>query len=173
MLERLHRLETEERSNRRDERADERVASQRSGQRRQPEGSEGTAASRPATESLAFRLGRVLLGGVLAFMAFDNLRQLDGRIAYAASKGAPKPEVTVPAVSGLLQAGSVGVALWRLPTLSTAAVATFFASVTPVMHDFWAIDDEQERQQQMIHFLKNTALFAAALLLFGLGRRSD
>lgn len=124
------------------------------------------------TDSLAFRFGHLVLGGILAFMAFDNLRNLDGRIQYADAKDVPRPQITVPAASGLLQAGSVGVALWRLPTLSTAAVATFFAGVTPVMHDFWAQEDE-DRQQQFLHFLKNTALFGAVLALFGLGRQSD
>ena len=122
-------------------------------------------------DTLLFRLGRGLFGGILAFMALDNLRQLNERIAYAKSKGAPYPDVSVPAVSGGLLLGSLGVALWRLPSVAAALVAWFFVSVTPVMHDFWALDDPEQKQQQIFHFLKNTALFGAALAFLKLGRR--
>lgn len=126
----------------------------------------------PVETTTLFRLGRVLFGGVLAFNAIDNLRNMEGRIAYAEAKGAPYPEVSVPATSGGLLAGSVGIALWRLPTAAAAGVAGFLASVTPVMHDFWNAEDE-EQEQELIHFLKNTALLGAALALLGLGRKSD
>ncbi len=119
----------------------------------------------------AFRVGRALLGGVLAFMALDNFRNREESVAYARSKGAPMPEVSVPVVSGLLLSGGLGIALWRYPRAAAAAAASFFVSVTPVMHDFWTLDDPEERQQQMIHFLKNTALLGATLALFALGRR--
>ena len=122
-------------------------------------------------DSRMFRLGRMLFGGVLAFMAIDNLRNLDERIQYAESKGAPFPDRSVPAISAGLLLGSIGVALWRLPSLASAAVAWFFASVTPVMHDFWNLDDPEQKQQQLIHFLKNTALLGAALAFLKLGRR--
>lgn len=124
-------------------------------------------------KSPLFRLGRALFGGVLAFMAFDNITNLEERIGYAESKGAPYPEVSVPTASGGLLLGGIGVALWRLPSAAAAAVAWFFVSVTPVMHDFWAVDDPEQKQQQLLHFLKNTALLGAALTFVRLGRRPD
>ena len=156
---------------------------ERSEQRGQHEQREGevtrttTTEDRPATEeqsvadSRLFRLGRVLFGGVLAYMALDNIRNLDERIQYAESKGAPFPDRSVPAVSVSLLLGSIGVALWRLPSLAAAAVAWFFVSVTPVMHDFWNLDDPEQRQQQLLHFLKNTALLGAALAFIRIARR--
>jgi putative oxidoreductase len=50
----------------------------------------------------------------------------------------------------------------RAKTLAAGAIATFFLGVTPGMHDFWNMDDDQ-REGQQIHFLKNLALFGAAL----------
>lgn len=123
------------------------------------------------TDSRLFRLGRVLFGGILAYTALDNLRNLDERIQYAKSKGAPFPERSVPAISASLLVGSVGVALWRLPSLASAAIAWFFVSVTPVMHDFWNEEAPEQKQQQRNHFLKNTALLGAALAFMKLGRR--
>ena len=122
-------------------------------------------------ETPLFRLGRALFGGVLAFMALDNLRNLDERIGYAQSKGAPRPDVTVPGVSAGLLLGSLGLVLWRLPSLAAAAVASFFVGVTPVMHDFWEVEDPEQKQQQVINFMKNAALLGAALAFIGLGRR--
>ncbi|WP_276255200.1 DoxX family membrane protein [Halomontanus rarus] len=129
--------------------------------------------SHPLTESTLFRAGRVLFGGVLAFNALDNLRNLEGRIAYAESKNAPAPNVSVPAISGGLLLGGIGVALWRIPSAAAAAIAGFLVSITPVMHDFWNHDDPEQKQQEVIHFLKNTALLGAALAFLKIGQRED
>lgn len=139
-----------------------------------PPAQSGTAAEqRSVASSAVFRVGRLLFGGVLAFMALDNLRNLDERIQYAEAKGAPAPDKTVPGISVALLLGSGGVTFWRLPSLSAAAVAAFFVSVTPVMHDFWEQDDPEQRQQQFIHFMKNAALLGGALVLLKVARRSD
>lgn len=124
-------------------------------------------------QSPLFRIGRVLFGGILSFMALDNLRNLEERIGYAESKGAPAPDVSVPTASVGLLAGGIGVALWRYPAAAAAGVAWFFLSVTPVMHDFWTEEDPEQKQQQMTHFLKNSALLGAALAFLSFGRRRE
>ncbi|MBZ6496617.1 DoxX family protein [Natrinema longum] len=132
---------------------------------RQSESNGGSVA-----ESGPFRLARVLFGAVLAFMATDNFRNLEERIQYAESKHAPVPSLSVPAISGGLLFGSVGIVLWRMPVASAAAVAVFFGSVTPLLHDFWNVDDPEEKQQELIEFSKNAALLGAALAFLQLGR---
>lgn len=139
-----------------------------SGTRRQSE-TDGSSIA----ESGLFRIARVLFGAVLAFMATDNLRNLEGRVQYAEMKNAPVPSFSVPAISGGLLFGGIGVALWRVPAASAAAIAGFFASVTPVMHDFWNVDDPEEKQQQLTDFSKNTALLGAALAFLKLGRAQE
>lgn len=108
-------------------------------------------------------LGRLLFASGLAVLALRNLTNLDGRIDYAAFKGVPFPEKLVPASSGLLLGGSLGIGLWKLPKLSAASVATFFLGVTPVMHDFWAVDDDS-RDEELTSFLQNVTLLGAALV---------
>ncbi|UPV73405.1 DoxX family protein [Halorussus limi] len=122
-----------------------------------------TGEDAPKTHSTSFKLARALFGGVLAFTAVDNFRDLESMIGYAESKGAPMADRSVPAISGSLLFGGLGVAAWKLPRLAAGAIATFLVSTTPVMHDFWSMDDGQEREQQMVHFLKNTALLGGAL----------
>lgn len=129
-----------------------------------------TEESPPKTHSTSFKFARILFGGVLAFMAVDNFRDLEGTIEYAKSQGAPMAETSVPFVSGSLLFGGLGIAAWKLPRLAAGAVATFFVGITPVMHDFWTIDDEQQKQQQMIHFLKNVALLGGAVAFLRVGQ---
>ncbi|TKX78721.1 DoxX family membrane protein [Halorubrum sp. SD626R] len=107
-------------------------------------------------------IGRLLFAGGLFALAIRNLTDLDGRIAYADAKGVPKADALVPAASGLLLGGSLGIGAWRLPKLSAGSVAAFFAGVTPIMHDFWAVD-EDSRDEELTSFLQNLTLFGAAL----------
>lgn len=123
------------------------------------------------TESTAFRIGRLLFGGILAFNAVDNLRNLEGRVAYAESKDTPLAGVSVPAISGSLLLGAVSIVFWRAPAAGAAAIASFLIGTTPIMHDFWNEDDPQQQQQEMTHFLKNAALLGAALAFLGIGQR--
>lgn len=107
-------------------------------------------------------LGRALYGSVLAFMAFDNFRDMEGSVAYAESNGVPKADKLVPFASGALLFGGVALALGKCRRLSAGAIATFFVGVTPQMHDFWSMEAEESEGQQ-IHFLKNLALLGGAL----------
>lgn len=107
-------------------------------------------------------LGRLLFGGMLLAAAVNAFRGMDGQIAYAESKNIKHAEHVVPLTSGMLALGSVGIALWRFPKLATGAVVTFFAGVTPTMHDFWNAPEEQ-KQNEMNHFIKNAAILGAAL----------
>ncbi|GAB3701431.1 DoxX family protein [Halorubrum pallidum] len=111
------------------------------------------------------RVGRLLFAGGLLALATRNLADLDGRIAYADAKGVPKADALVPAASGLLIGGSLGIGAWKLPKLSAASVAAFFAGVTPLMHDFWAVDDDS-RDEELTSFLQNLTLFGAAVAFF-------
>ncbi|ELZ15479.1 terminal quinol oxidase subunit [Haloterrigena salina JCM 13891] len=122
-------------------------------------------------ESPPSLLGRLLFGSGLAALALRNLTNLDGRIAYAEAKGVPLADKLVPASSGLLLGGSLGVGLWKLPKLSTASIATFFIGVTPVMHDFWAVDEESY-DQELTSFLQNLVLLGAAIAFFKRARQN-
>jgi putative oxidoreductase len=113
-------------------------------------------------------LGRSLFGCVLAYTAIDNLRDVDAMVEYAESKDVPAADRLVPFASGMLFLGSIGIVLGRVPRLAGGAVAAFLAGVTPTMHDFWNLEDEQ-REQQILHFLKNTALLGGALFFLARG----
>jgi uncharacterized membrane protein YphA (DoxX/SURF4 family) len=107
-------------------------------------------------------LGRLLYGAVLIFTGMNHFKGGEEMAQYAEAKGVPTADVAVPLSGGMLVFGGLGIVLWRLPRLATSAVVAFLVGSTPVMHDFWAVDEEQ-KQSEMNNFLKNTALLGAAL----------
>jgi putative oxidoreductase len=113
-------------------------------------------------------IGRALFGGVLAFNAIDNLRDIEGMAAYADAKGVPAADRLVPLSSAMLLFGGVATAFGRVPRLAGGAIAAFLVGVTPTMHDFWNQDDDQ-REAEVIQFLKNTALLGGALFFLARG----
>ncbi|MFB6304005.1 MAG: DoxX family protein [Haloferacaceae archaeon] len=116
----------------------------------------------------AFLVGRVLFGGVLAFMGLNHFQQPEGLAGYAESKGVPAPTLAVYGSGALLVLGGLSLAAGVYPVVGALAVAAFFVVTTPWIHDFWNVEDPDQRQQQMTQFLKNAALLGGALVLFAL-----
>ncbi|GGN15217.1 DoxX family protein [Halarchaeum nitratireducens] len=117
------------------------------------------------TGTVPSRLSRLLFASGLAILAIRNLTNLDGRIAYADAKGVPAPDKLVPAASALLLGGSASIGFWKLPRLAAASIAGFFLGVTPVMHDFWNVDEES-RGEELTSFLQNLTLLGAAIAFY-------
>ena len=131
-------------------------------ERREAVGDERRGADRGRSLGPPSLLARLLYGGVLIFTGLNHFRNVESMTGYAESKGVPMADLAVPFSGGMLVTGGLGIILWRLPRLAAGAAVTFFVGATPVMHDFWNVD-EGEKQQQMNHFLKNVGLLGAAL----------
>ncbi len=63
--------------------------------------------------------------------------------------------------------GGASLLLGVKPKLGSLAILGFLAGVSPIMHDFWRNEDPNERQINMINFMKNAALAGGALALMG------
>ncbi len=111
-------------------------------------------------------VGRVLFGGYFAFNGLNHFMKRDMMEGYAGSKGVPYPAAAVILSGLMLLAGGFGIALGVYPVVSITLVALFLLFVTPVMHDFWEVEEE-EKMQEMTSFMKNVALFGAVLTLLG------
>ena len=109
------------------------------------------------------RLGRLVFGLGMALQASEDFRDMDDTVEYAESAGVPLPDLLAPMASGMMLAGGLGVALWRLPRVATGAVASFLAVVTLTMHDFWNADPD-DRDGERLAFFGNLAMFGAALV---------
>ncbi len=108
------------------------------------------------------RLGRILFGLGLALQASEDFRDMEDTIEYARSAGVPMATIAAPFASGMMFVAGIGIALWRLPRISTGAAVTFLAVVTATMHDFWNAD-EDDRSGERLAFFGNLAMLGAAL----------
>jgi uncharacterized membrane protein YphA (DoxX/SURF4 family) len=120
----------------------------------------------PLTGEL-FLLGRLLFGGVFAYNGLNHFLDAESMVGYAGAKGVPAPGLMIPISGGVLLFGGLGIAAGVLPTLAAGALIGFLLVTTPVMHDFWAVPEEQQ-QGELINFLKNVAMTGAALALLAI-----
>jgi uncharacterized membrane protein YphA (DoxX/SURF4 family) len=118
---------------------------------------------------VAFLLGRILFGGVLAFMGLNHFLQREQMSGYADAKGLPAPGVAVLGSGALLVGGGLGIVLGAFPVLAAAGLAAFLVLSAVAMHDFWTVEDPESQQQEMTDFLKNVALAGGALVLLAVG----
>lgn len=115
-----------------------------------------------------FVLGRAIFGGFFLYNGINHMLNREGLAQYAGVKGVPSPELGVIASGGLLLAGGASIITGIKPKLGAAALLAFLATVSPTIHDFWNTEDANARQNDMIHFSKNVALFGAALAFMSL-----
>lgn len=114
-----------------------------------------------------FLIGRILFGGFFIYSGINHLRDREKMAPYTASKGVPAPELAVTLSAVPLIAGGASLLLGIKPKMGALAIAGFLAAVSPVMHDFWRSEDPEQRQNDMISFLKNVALAGGAVALMG------
>jgi putative oxidoreductase len=115
----------------------------------------------------AFLLGRTILGGFFLYNGINHFKARESMSQYAGAKGVPMAKIAVPASGSLLVVGGASLLLGVKPRWGALAILTFLAGVSPVMHDFWKVEDANQRMNEMINFSKNMALAGAALALMG------
>lgn len=114
-----------------------------------------------------FLLGRLIFGGFFLYNGINHFKQRKTLGQYAESKKVPRPEAMVMASGAALIAGGTSILLGIKPRYGVAAIAGFLLGVSPVMHNFWKMEDPAQRTHEMINFSKNMALLGAALALMG------
>jgi len=115
-----------------------------------------------------FLAGRLIFGvplflfGVYHFMEHDNLTD------YAAAHGVPMASFNVIATAVMLLLGSAGLILGVYPVVAAGMLAVFFLVVTAFMHRFWEEEDPEQREHEMVNFLKNIMLLGTSLIFIAL-----
>lgn len=113
--------------------------------------------------AVVFLVARVLFGGLLAFQGLNHFQNADAMSGYAQSKGVPAARASVLLSGGMLLFGGLGIVLGVFPAIAAGAIAAFLLVTTPLMHDFWAVPEDQQ-QAEMINFIKNVELLGASLV---------
>lgn len=116
-----------------------------------------------------FLLGRIVFGATLAFMGLNHFMDLETMAGYAEFKGLPAPKFSVIASGAVLVLGGFGVVLGAFPVIAAGGLAFFLLVSAVTMHDFWSMDDPEEKQNEMTSFLKNVYGAGAALALLAVG----
>jgi putative oxidoreductase len=112
-------------------------------------------------------LGRLILGGFFVSSGINHFQKTKDMVGYAASKGVPKPETAIQLTGAMLLLGGTMLALGIKPKIGALVVAGFLAGVSPVMHNFWSIEDPAQKMNDQINFFKNLALLGASLAVAG------
>lgn len=123
------------------------------------------------TAALYLLVGRVLYGGVLAFMGLNHFMNADQMEGYAEHKGVPAPRLAVLGSGAVLALGGILIVLGTYAGLGAILAAAFFLVVTPQIHNFWAVPEDQ-KQDEMNHFLKNVVMLGAALAILAISTQS-
>jgi putative oxidoreductase len=116
----------------------------------------------------AFLIGRLVFGGFFLYNGINHLKERKSLAKYAETKNVPMAEAVVASTGVVLLAGGASILLGIKPKLGTAAIAGFLAGVSPVMHNFWNVQEPGQRMNEMINFSKNMALLGSALALMGI-----
>ena len=107
--------------------------------------------------------GRILFSSVFLITFTSHFEE--STIQYAAAKGVPFAAFLVPA-SGLMELiGAVCIAMGVKAKWGAWLIVLFLIPVTFSLHNFWAIDNDQLRSQELVSFLKNLSILGGALLL--------
>ncbi len=114
-----------------------------------------------------FLIGRLAFGGFFLYNGINHFKNHRAMAEYTAAKNVPAPDLAVIASGVALTLGGASILLGVKPKLGAAALIGFLAGVSPIMHDFWKIEDPEKRTGEMINFAKNMALLGAAVALAG------
>src|SRR5579884_2757956 len=115
----------------------------------------------------AFLIGLLVFGCFFLYNGINHFKERKSLAQYAQSKNVPMAEAMVTASGVALVAGGASILLGLKPKYGAAAIVGFLAGVSPIMHDFWSVEDPQQRMNEMINFSKNLALLGGAVALMG------
>ena len=115
-------------------------------------------------------LGRVMIATIFLMSAVGNKSpQFNDVAGYMASEGVPMPQLMLAGAILFLIVGSLSVIAGYKARYGAALLLVFLVLATYFFHDFWTFEDAQERQQQMIQFMKNLSLMGTMVFLMANG----
>ena len=117
----------------------------------------------------AFLVGRVLVGAFFVQGGLNHFMKYSMMKGYAASKKVPAAGLAVIITGLLLVLGGASLLLGVWPTIGVVLLLVFLLPTTLMMHNFWAVP-EQEKMNQMIQFMKNTALIGFLLMTLAIAQ---
>lgn len=113
---------------------------------------------------IVFLIARIVSGIYYIFNGSNHFMRLGMMKGYAASKGVPMPGLAVPLTGLMIILGGLSFITGVQPMIGSLLVILFLVPVAFIMHNFWAVPDEQMKMVEMVNFTKNIALAASAAM---------
>jgi uncharacterized membrane protein YphA (DoxX/SURF4 family) len=115
-------------------------------------------------------IARLLFSSLFIQSGIGHLAAKDQMAGYAKSKGVPASETMVMLTGIMLLIGGLSILLGWMVNIGAWLLIIFLLPTAFVMHNYWAVEDPAERQNEQIHFMKDVALAGAAFLIWYLYR---
>ena len=120
--------------------------------------------------SLGF--GRLALGMIFLVSGLAKLLNYGPTLELMQAQGIPGPEFLLPAATALEVLGSVLLILGYQVKGASLVLATYLIAVTWAFHRFW-IFSGNDRQMQLVQFLKNFSIIGGLVLTYSYQRVLD
>ena len=114
---------------------------------------------------IPFLVGRLIFGGFFLYNGINHFKNHKMMAKYTAAKNVPVPDAAVLVTGTAFSLGGASILLGIKPKVGALALIGFLAGVSLIMHNFWKVQDPQQRATEMAHFAKNMALLGGALAL--------
>jgi putative oxidoreductase len=115
-------------------------------------------------------VGRIMLSAIFLLAAVGNkIPHFNDVAKLMGDKGIPAAQVMLVGAIVFLIAGSLSIILGYKARIGATLLLIFLVLATYYFHDFWHATSDKEKQDQMIHFLKNVSMMGAMLLIIANG----
>lgn len=111
-----------------------------------------------------FIAGRILFGSFFVMSGINHFMKLEMMSEYARKKGVPAPKLGTLVSGLLLVVGGATLIMGAWTTIGIWLLIAFLIPTTLLMHNFWAVPEEQ-KINEMTQFMKNMALIGALLMM--------
>ena len=124
----------------------------------------------PTLQGVLTVVGRVMLSTIfLLSTAGNKIPQFSVVAENMQGEGIPMPKLMLAGAIIFLLAGSISVILGYKARVGALLLLIFLVLASYFYHDFWAFDDVQRKQQEVVAFMKNMAMIGAMLLIIANG----
>lgn len=115
-------------------------------------------------------LARLMLTAVFLWLTIGyKIPDFKATVARMGMEGVPQPKLALFGAIGMLLLGSLSVIAGAWTRFGAMLLFTFLAAATFYYHDFWFVQDPQQRFNETWHFMKNLAIGGGLLLLAAFG----
>ena len=120
-------------------------------------------------QAIVSLVSRLMIAAIFLMSAVGNkIPKFNDVVDYIASEGVPLPNVALVGAIVVLIIGSLSVIAGFRIRIGAGLLLAFLVLATYFFHDFWKFEG-QERQLQMIQFMKNLSLMGTLLFLMANG----